>query len=148
MSLRELAIEVARLCNEEGMDPTDAVERVGLDPDDDVCSENSEAFSLDEDDNDVIDFLSDDEHVHYILRRHGRRGMKSPWELVEQRTGGIDDPLWANFRDRVASVAPLTDGMIESVIEAHLRSDTDDRWTSIAVIAFRRALAEGKVTSA
>jgi hypothetical protein len=147
MSIRELAIEVARLGNEEGLDPTDAVERVGLDPDDDVVSEDSSAFTLDEDDNDVVDFLSDDPYVHYILRRSGRRGNKTPWELVEQRTGG-DDPLWVNFRDRVDSVKPLDDGMIESVLESHLRSDTDDRWMSIAVIAFRRALAEGKVTSA
>jgi hypothetical protein len=54
----------------------------------------------------------------------------------------MSEQMWTRFRERVEHVKPLDDGLIESVIESHLRSDTDDRWMSVAVIAFRRALAE------
>jgi hypothetical protein len=85
--LRAFATEIARLVNDEGMNEYDAVEAVGL-TEDDVCSENSEAFSLDEDDNDCIDFygwpaIDDTNCVHIMLRRGGRRGAKTPWALAE-----------------------------------------------------------------
>lgn len=144
MTTREQADEIARLCNDEGLEPTEAVERVGLDPEDDVCSEDSSCFHLDEDDNDIIDMLGgDEEDQHIILRRHGRRGNKTPWVVQEIRSTTSEPDPWAELRTRVSYVTPAaTDEMAVSVIEAHLRSDTGDKWMSVATIALARLMAK------
>lgn len=61
------AREIARLLHDEGLTPTEAVTRVGIDPEE-VYSEDSSVFDLDERDNDLID-LCWHEHLWVGVRR-------------------------------------------------------------------------------
>lgn len=84
----EQARRVARLINDEGLAPSEACKREGLDLEEDVSSEDASVFDLDEDHNDIVDFLGWEDDTHFVLIRSGERH-KTPWvvrKITEDRS--------------------------------------------------------------
>lgn len=96
MTLREKAIELARILNTEGIEPSEALNRLGF-TEDDYFSEDDSVFDIDDADNDLID-LSWEGNVSVTLRRtfkcHSDAGRVYVWEAHarQQLTNYAEDP--------------------------------------------------------
>jgi hypothetical protein len=75
----QTALAVTRLLN-AGSKPTEALQACGIDPEN-VFSENSEVFGLDDIDNDIIDFGWQDGELIVIRRSRTYTGNATRWEV-------------------------------------------------------------------
>jgi hypothetical protein len=83
MSKRDMAIKLAWLINDEGHAPYDAVQMLGLDPENDVYGEDigDECLPLDDPDNDVIDLGWDERHHYQLKHRYSTTLGRKVWEV-------------------------------------------------------------------